>query len=204
VAVAISRTVEQIFANSDGSSCIVILNYLDAKHVGYDHTTSIDVLTFTEGLRTAGNAASDVGMIRMGYYGFFSEMTKAQKITYVLWAADKLISAIPPAYPRLAAIQQVRIDVGDYLVAPTTPKRNALLTKMRAIHLDQSEPKEMIFAHAFKIILARVILDTYPETSMRNIDRAVIRSGDIDGVGRLVKVNESLTKLQEIIGVRHP
>ena len=195
MATPIQVTIGVAFGYTGGKSCQAVYDYAEANYPGYTEDTTIDVLTWCEGLRA-------IGLSMHANHGLYHGLSVAQQKTFINWALTQIIAYTPAGYSRRAAMIQLKADLADYIAAPTVQKKNALLATAKAIKPVTSIPAEVYVANAFKgitnAVANNVVTGEIIRDLVRDLKQAAIR---LNGLTSLQVEDAILTKLERIIGV---
>lgn len=193
--IQISKTVGEFFAYSGYRSCLSIYSYLDANYPGWTEDTVIDVLEWSEGLRSVGEA-SNVN------YGFYRALNLTQSKEFIPWALAGLLAVTPVGYERLSSLLELKADIEDYILTPSVEKAEALGVVARSIRPDENVTADIYVANAFKAIAMALSSSALSGEIVGELGFSLVKAARfLSGADQDETNGSILTKLQQIIGV---
>ena len=176
-------------------------NTIDARNdfdPSWEPGDSVDALTYIEAMYDRGD----------GHHTCMSIVraldTNERKL-FINWALNQIISLTPDGYSRKAAMIDLKDDLVDYVNAPTTPKKNALISTANAIKPITSQEAEVWVANGFRLITLAIAYNKVNGEVMERFYISLAKAALF--VGGLTKdqiVRATLTKLEEILDLVDP
>lgn len=192
----ITKTIGELFqASGWGATCKSAQDLLDVAFPGWNEDTSVDLLTYDTAFRNAGLSS-------LCNYSYYRKLTGAQQKQYINWALGVFLTHVPDINPHKAAMVQLKLDLADYITAPTAPKKAALLATAKAIKPNTSDNVQLFVKNAFKGITVAVANNTVDGSVINEFSTCLKRAGQRLSSKTAVEMDDIiLTKLEQIIGI---
>lgn len=198
MAVTITKTIGELFAYSGWRACKAIYDALDTSVPGWTEDTSVNVLTYSEGMRTIGQSANV-------NYSVYRYLSAPQRLNFLNWAFDQLILVTPANYPNKAAMATFKAAIVDCATAPTAQKQNNLRATAKAIKPDTSSNADLFVANAFKGVANAVANNAVTAEVVGDVAHNLVRASmRLAGLTSLQANDAILTQLQIVVGIRDP